>query len=309
MRQAQCRMEQTEIVLSHGANRNSRYDDSDPLNFAYEWQQWELKYDTCPLDMRDKWPAFSATGNAVSITSGEASHMHKELLTVAIGADLAAPRTLHAYRATLASKFAAARAAGIPVSDGSNQPDTLFHLRWKTLAALQSYVKLTPQAFADNTALAARMDAGPHLSRDLPEYEPHNTVFDIEQSLEIMSLRGDAPPNDSARAVAEALQSAAQPIVKPKAQKSLLLTVHESGHTRREVTICGSETPVLTYWDPTHGASLASILTCRMRRGTKRTVALLGVEWKLSWENTPFQMDRQRSHTRSLSMATTSCTQ
>ena len=218
------------------------------MNYARAWQIWELKY-PCPEAKRGEWPAFSATGDATPITSSAASHMHKELLTAALGAKLAADRTLHSYRATLASKFAAARAAGIPVSDGTIQ----IHLRWRTLTALQSYLKLTPSAFADNTALAARMDAGPHLARGLPEYEPHDTLFDMEQALEVMSLRGDAPPGDTARAVAKAVESVTQPIVKPKAQRSLSLAAHEPAQACSEVTICGAVAPVRTLGADTWG--------------------------------------------------------
>ena len=225
-----------------------RYDDKDPMNYARAWQIWELKY-PCPEDKRGEWPAFSATGDATPITSSAAAYMHKELLTAALGASIAADRTLHSYRATLASKFAAARAAGIPVSDGTIQ----IHLRWRTLTALQSYLKLTPSAFADNTALAARMDAGPHLARGLPEYEPHDTLFDMEQALEVMSLRGDAPPGDTARAVAKAVESVTQPIVKPKAQRSLSLAAHEPAQACSDVTICGAVAPVRTLGADTWG--------------------------------------------------------
>ena len=214
-----------------------RYDDTDPLNFAFAWQQWELKY-PCPINMREVWPAFSATGNAIPIAPWEATQMHRELLTHAIGLTLALLRTLHSYRATLASKFAAARASGIPISDGTIQ----VHLRWKTLSALQSYLKITPQAFADNTALAVRMDAGPHLSNDLPEFEPSDSLFDIEQSLNIIKM-GDAPPSDSTLAIAEAPQSGAQ-TKQPKAQRVLSLAAPTLDNVRQHVTICGSDEPV-----------------------------------------------------------------
>ena len=35
-----------------------RYDDGNPLNFAWRWQQWELEF-PCPECERAIWPAFS----------------------------------------------------------------------------------------------------------------------------------------------------------------------------------------------------------------------------------------------------------
>ena len=43
-----------------------RYDDTNPLNLAWRWQQWELKY-PCPESERDRWPAFSPTGRIAMI--------------------------------------------------------------------------------------------------------------------------------------------------------------------------------------------------------------------------------------------------
>ncbi len=45
--------------------RNSqyfRYDDTNPLNFAYQWCRWESEY-PCPEHERDQWAAFSPDGS------------------------------------------------------------------------------------------------------------------------------------------------------------------------------------------------------------------------------------------------------
>ena len=49
-----------------------RYDDTNPLNFAWRWQQWETAY-PCPERERSLWPAFSPTGNATAFTGTHAS--------------------------------------------------------------------------------------------------------------------------------------------------------------------------------------------------------------------------------------------
>ena len=56
-------------------------------------------------------------------------------------------------------------------------------LRWKTIASLLQYVKMTPTAYADMTDLALQTDAGQSVAPDLPEYEPIGTLDAVLASL------------------------------------------------------------------------------------------------------------------------------
>lgn len=162
-----------------------RMDDTDPLNFAARWRAWELAY-PCPLHERSRWPAFSATGDDVAMRSDAAARQHKILLQHSIGAAAADDRTVHSYRSTLASKFATARANGNPqITDGVIQA----HERWKTEAAMRSYVHMTPTAFADNIDLALRTDAGTTVHGAVPEIEPTRTLEEVQHTLQHLDAR------------------------------------------------------------------------------------------------------------------------
>ena len=133
-----------------------RLDEDEPYNFAYAFQQYELAF-PCPEDQRSTWPAFSPTGDEHAFSPHAAAYQHKQLCIAAIGAKLAADRTIHSYRGTLASKHAAARAAG---AAHLTHAVTQAHTRHKTLEALLSYEKMRPHNFADNVELSNRTDAG-----------------------------------------------------------------------------------------------------------------------------------------------------
>ena len=56
-----------------------RYDDTNPLYFAWRWQQWEMAH-PCPLHERRTWPAFSPFGNEVPFTPSVADAKLHELM-------------------------------------------------------------------------------------------------------------------------------------------------------------------------------------------------------------------------------------
>ena len=118
--------------------------------------------------------------------SETAARQHKVLLEHSIGAADAADRTIHSYRATLASKFATARANGNPqITDGVIQ----MHERWKTASAMRSYVHVAPADFADNIDLALRTDAGAIVHGAIPEIEPTRTLEEVEDTVQHLDAR------------------------------------------------------------------------------------------------------------------------
>ena len=210
-----------------------RYDDTEPLNFAWAWQQWELKY-PCPLTERHIWPAFSPTGNERPLSPSVAASTHKALLNHAIGFAEALERFIHSYRATLASKLAEARARGAEIDDTTIQ----VALRWKTIASLLRYVKMTPKAYADMTDVALRTDAGQSVAPDLPEYEPTGTFDAVIASLEAMGVGPPAPSTTSAETAVAPHQRA--PSTAPPAATTTF--VHTA--TLDTIDVVGCATPV-----------------------------------------------------------------
>jgi hypothetical protein len=180
-----------------------RLDDSDPLNFAYWWQQYEIEH-PCPMHLRTVWPAFSPTGDDKAFASAAAATQHRHLLTIAIGPDAAAMRTIHSYRGSLISALFAWRKKGHKeITDGVMQ----LHVRWKTLEAMLSYAKITPDDFADNVVAAVNTDAGTSMPATAPVIEPHAALEEAEAIVQSIS-RTSAAASTAIRTVKE-LEAAA----------------------------------------------------------------------------------------------------
>ena len=160
-----------------------KYDATALLNFAYVFQQYELRF-PCPVDCRSQWPAFSPTGDGVSFTPGLAADLHRQLCTITLGSQTASALTIHSYRATLASKHAAARANG---ASHITHALTQAHTRHKTLEALLTYEKTRPQDFADTVELSNRTDAGPTRRSDAAEIEPRATLVAVMDDMRAIS--------------------------------------------------------------------------------------------------------------------------
>ena len=157
-------------------------DDSKPLNLAAAFKRYEVKH-PCPLAERKRWPAFSPTGDANSMSPWQADRMFHRILEVAVPTQ-AKGVTVHSYRATLASKMCQARSAGHKQFDDSV---IQAHLRWKTLASLMSYSKMTPKTFARNVQIAIDADAGFKIHDDMPTVEPREALEEMQASLAAMS--------------------------------------------------------------------------------------------------------------------------
>ena len=103
-----------------------------------------------------------------------ACHLRRDASTTArrlaaIGADAAAQRTIHSYRATLASALAKARAEGRKdVVDGVIQVLE----RWRSVDAMQNYTRMTPATYAEYVHIGTTTDAGSAVRDDIPTIEP-----------------------------------------------------------------------------------------------------------------------------------------
>ena len=174
-----------------------RYDDTNPLNFAYQWQQWELRH-PCPLESRQTWPAFSPTGNGSAFSTAQAARLFNVLLIHAIGAAAALTRTIHSFRATIASALSAARASGHDdIVDSVIQ--TL--VRWKSVESLRHYDRMAPVYYANYVDIATKTDAGPTSHVDSPTIGPASTVDELEDTILLMST-GVSRANKDARPLA-----------------------------------------------------------------------------------------------------------
>ena len=160
-------------------------DDSDPLNFAYRWQQWELAY-PCPPSERQSWAAFSPKGDCEPYTPSAAARDHHSLLDAALGAEHAADHTIHSYRATLASALGAARDAGdADITDGAIQMVE----RWKTVASVRTYDRVQPAFYARLVAVGTNTDGSGALRTPIPTVDPGTCVDDIEAALAELDVR------------------------------------------------------------------------------------------------------------------------
>ena len=143
------------------------------------------------------------------MTVSQSSSQHRALVLHALPelANEVNKPTIHSYRAILASKLAEARARGDDtITDATIQA----HVRWKTLASLLSYTKITPARFARNITKALKTDAGKTARLDVPEIEPDRTLRDIEAALGC--LEGEEHP--------ESKKPAATPSATPAASKA-----------------------------------------------------------------------------------------
>ena len=62
-----------------------RYDDQNPLNFAWRWRQWEEAH-PCPASERARtWPAFSPSGDGRPFTGGQADGLLRVVLGLVMG--------------------------------------------------------------------------------------------------------------------------------------------------------------------------------------------------------------------------------
>ena len=175
-----------------------RYDDSNSLNFAWRWQQWELAH-PCPIQERSNWPAFSPTGDAMPFTGSKAQACLNVLLAAAMSVSDAAKRTWHSCRITLATRLYARRGRGILRDEVEGVIQSL--VRWKTPEAMRIYTRTEPEQYADYLDMAyfeatpqgaAREQHDGSTPPGLPETDPEGVVADTDATIEAIDAEATA---------------------------------------------------------------------------------------------------------------------
>ena len=186
-----------------------RYDDTNPVNFAWRWQQWELAH-PCPIGERQAWPAFSPDGSATPFTGKKADACLRLMLPLVMSAVEATRKSWHSCRVTIATRLMARRAdgrraGGIARDEIEGVIQTL--VRWKTAEAMRIYARMDATQYADYVDMATdvRQAAGCDVPADMPEIDPAGVVAENEVAL--AALDEDAA----------AAQKAARPAKRPAA--------------------------------------------------------------------------------------------
>jgi hypothetical protein len=176
-----------------------RIKSADPLNFAWQWVQWELAY-PCPTEERKTWAAFSPTGTATPFTGQFAAACLDTLMTATIGTAEAALRSWHAFRVTIACALLATDRYKKDPQAGDALIQTM--VRWRTPDSIRTYGKMLPSDYADNVDLVTTTDA--HRAADLAGTVTIDaTAPRIDLEAAIAELERDARPSHKGKASAK----------------------------------------------------------------------------------------------------------
>jgi hypothetical protein len=173
-----------------------RFDDTNPLNFAWRWWQWETRF-PCPTHERETWPAFSPNGDHRPFKARQADALLAALLVFVLGAAEAAVLSWHAFRVTIAMALLAERGKGILRDEIEGVIQTV--VRWKTVEALRIYARMKPKQYADYVDMATRNDASLGDGDLVPEIEPYDVCIEHEATLTALAIldKQDKKPSAS----------------------------------------------------------------------------------------------------------------
>lgn len=171
-----------------------KYDDTNPLNLAWRWTEWELKY-PCPLEARHTWAAFSPAGKETPFVYSGLSTAHRQLANAALGEQVGSTITVHAHRVTLASGLLANKNC-----DGTVQA----MLRWRSSDSMRIYARLRPAEYASIIEAATRTNANLPAGTELPEHSPadgaadriDNAIAAIDPTRQKGRAKEAAPPEE-----------------------------------------------------------------------------------------------------------------
>ena len=168
-----------------------RYDERNPLNFAWRWQQWELAY-PCPIDARGVWPAFSPSGDAAPFTGQRADSCLQTVMAAVMSAAQAAKHSWHACRITLATRLFARRGGDIARDEIEGVIQSL--VRWKTLEAMRIYARMEPGTYADYVDMGTREhDNTPDgIPEDMPEVDPEHVAAEHADTIAALDAEAAA---------------------------------------------------------------------------------------------------------------------
>jgi hypothetical protein len=161
-----------------------RLDDSNPINFAWRWQQWEDAH-PCPPTLRHEWPAFSPTGDATPFTGSRAEACLRTILPFVMSTAAAAQRTWHSARITLATRLYARRGARGGIERDEVEGVTQALVRWKTVEAMRIYARMAPDQYADYVDMATDVttDTDGRIPEGLPEVDPQQVLAEDEAAV------------------------------------------------------------------------------------------------------------------------------
>ena len=170
-----------------------RYDDQNPLNFAWRWRQWEEAH-PCPASERARWPAFSPTGDSRPFTGGQADGLLRAVLSLVMTAAEAAQRTWHSARITLATRLFARR--GEPRGIARDEIEGVIQslVRWKTVEAMRIYARMQSAQYADYVDMATDVHTitGGDIPTDLPEVDPEGILAETQATIEAIDTEETA---------------------------------------------------------------------------------------------------------------------
>ena len=170
-----------------------RYDDQNPLNFAWRWRQWEDAH-PCPASERARWPAFSPTGDGRPFTGGQADGLLRVVLSLVMTASEAALRTWHSARITLATRLFARRGESRGIARDEIEGVIQSLVRWKTVEAMRIYARMQPAQYADYVDMAtdSRITSGGEIPTDLPEVDPEGILAETQATIDAIDTEETA---------------------------------------------------------------------------------------------------------------------
>jgi hypothetical protein len=166
-----------------------RYDDTNELNFPWRWQQWENAH-PCPQGERQRWPAFSPSGNEVPFTGSAASACLNAVMGAVMTAAEAAQRTWHSARITVATRLFAKRGTVNGIARDEIEGVTQSIVRWKTPEAMRLYARMQPTQYADYVDMAANLHPTPGEATldDIPEVDPSGVLAEAEATMAALDV-------------------------------------------------------------------------------------------------------------------------
>jgi len=164
-----------------------RYDDTNPLNFASVYAQWEVDY-PCPTDRRDAWAAFSPHGSEKPFACDKLRALLGVLMIATIGSAEAALRSWHAFRVTIACCLMAR--PEYKTNPQAQEALIQMLVRWKTPESVRRYAKTLPNDYADHIDNVTITDGHPAANmRHKVTIDPSAGYEDIEAAIAELEIK------------------------------------------------------------------------------------------------------------------------
>ena len=161
-----------------------RLDDTNPLNFAWRWLQYERRF-PCPSGREAEWPAFSPYGDARPFSSREVDSSLKTLMRLVMTEEEVDAHSWHSYRVTLAMAIMAMVTTNGRTQAKKDEAEAIAQAlcRWKSIEAVRIYARWNPADYADYVDTATRTDASLTHDIDMPEVNPTDVIRELEATI------------------------------------------------------------------------------------------------------------------------------